>query len=89
MPRGDKSSYSNRQKRMARHIEDSYENRGVGTRESARRAWSTVNKETGGAKKSARKAGSSQGKSLAKRGASKARNRRQGRSSQSRSQKVH
>jgi len=52
MPRGDKSSYSNKQKRMAEHIEDSYESRGVGGKEAARRAWATVNAETGGGKKS-------------------------------------
>ena len=52
MPRGDKSSYSSKQKRQARHIEEGYEKRGVGRKESARRAWATVNKETGGGKKS-------------------------------------
>ena len=52
MPRGDKSSYSSKQKRMAEHIEDGYEKHGVPAREAARRAWATVNKETGGGKKS-------------------------------------
>ena len=52
MPRGDKSSYSNKQKRQAEHIEEGYEKRGVGGKEAARRAWATVNKETGGGKKS-------------------------------------
>jgi len=52
MPRGDKSSYSSKQKRQARHIEEGYETRGVGRKESERRAWATVNKETGGGKKS-------------------------------------
>ena len=51
MPRGDKSSYSSKQKRMAEHIEEGYEKHGVGSRESARRAWATVNKETGGGTK--------------------------------------
>ena len=51
MPRGDKSSYSSKQKREARHIEEGYEKRGVSRKESARRAWATVNKETGGGKK--------------------------------------
>ena len=50
MPRGDKSSYSNKQKRQAEHIEEGYEKRGVSEKESARRAWATVNKETGGGK---------------------------------------
>ncbi|MGH7084988.1 MAG: hypothetical protein ACREF0_15625 [Acetobacteraceae bacterium] len=52
MPRGDKSAYTEKQKRKARHIEEGYENRGVGEGEAARRAWATVNKETGGGKKS-------------------------------------
>jgi len=52
MPRGDKSSYTNKQKRQARHIEEGYESRGLSEDEAARRAWATVNKETGGGKKS-------------------------------------
>src|SRR5262245_26960705 len=51
LPRGDKSSYTSKQKRMAEHIEEGYEKRGLGNRESARRAWATVNKETGGGRK--------------------------------------
>jgi len=52
MPRGDKSSYSGKQKRMAEHIEEGYEKRGVSEDEAERRAWATVNKETHGGKKS-------------------------------------
>jgi hypothetical protein len=52
MPRGDKSSYTGKQKRMAEHIEEGYEDRGVGEKEAERRAWATVNKETGGGDKS-------------------------------------
>ena len=52
MPRGDKSSYTTKQKRQARHIEEGYESRGLPEDEAARRAWATVNKETGGGKKS-------------------------------------
>lgn len=52
MPRGDKSSYTSKQKRRAEHIEEGYEHRGVGAKEAARRAWATVNKETHGGKKS-------------------------------------
>ncbi len=52
MPRGDKSSYSDKQKRKAEHIEDGYEKRGVGKGEAERRAWATVNKESGGGNKS-------------------------------------
>jgi hypothetical protein len=52
MPRGDKSSYTDKQKRQAEHIEEGYEDRGVGKKEAERRAWATVNKETGGGNKS-------------------------------------
>jgi plasmid stabilization system protein ParE len=52
MPRGDKSSYTDKQKRQAEHIEEGYEKRGVASDEAERRAWATVNKETGGGKKS-------------------------------------
>ena len=52
MPRGDKSSYTNKQKRQAQHIEEGYEQRGIPADEAERRAWATVNKETGGGKKS-------------------------------------
>ncbi|QND45245.1 plasmid stabilization protein (plasmid) [Rhizobium lusitanum] len=52
MPRGDKSAYTDKQKRKAEHIEESYESRGVSEDEAERRAWATVNKESGGGKKS-------------------------------------
>lgn len=52
MPRGDKSSYTDKQKRQAQHIEQGYEARGVPEKEAEARAWATVNKETGGGKKS-------------------------------------
>jgi plasmid stabilization system protein ParE len=52
MPRGDKSKYTDKQKRQAEHIEEGYENRGVPTDEAEKRAWATVNKESGGGKKS-------------------------------------
>jgi plasmid stabilization system protein ParE len=51
MPRGDKSSYTDKQKRQAKHIEDSYESRGASEKEAERRAWSTVNDRDGGGKK--------------------------------------
>ncbi len=60
MPRGDKSKYTDKQKRQAEHIEESYEDRGVPTNEAERRAWATVNKETHGGKKS----GSGRGKKM-------------------------
>jgi plasmid stabilization system protein ParE len=50
MPRGDKSSYTDKQKRKAEHIEEGYENRGTPKKEAASRAWATVNKESGGKK---------------------------------------
>src|SRR4051812_30250622 len=52
MPRGDKGKYTDKQKRKAEHIEEGYERRGVPEDEAARRAWSTVNKESGGGNKS-------------------------------------
>ena len=58
MPRGDKSAYTDKQKRKAEHIEEGYEDRGVSKKEAQARAWATVNKESGGGKKS----GSGRGK---------------------------
>jgi hypothetical protein len=52
MARGDKSKYSDKQKRMAGHIEQGYEKRGGDKNDAERIAWATVNKETGGGKKS-------------------------------------
>jgi plasmid stabilization system protein ParE len=52
MPRGDKSAYTDKQKRKAEHIEESYEKRGLSEKEAERRAWATVNKESGGGNKS-------------------------------------
>ena len=62
MPRGDKSAYTDKQKRQAEHIEESYENRGVSNDEAERRAWATVNKESGGGKKSGSGRGHSKNK---------------------------
>lgn len=50
MPRGDKSAYTQKQKRQAEHIEEGYEKRGVPEDEAERRAWATVNKVSGGGK---------------------------------------
>ncbi|HEY1380183.1 MAG TPA: plasmid stabilization protein [Gemmataceae bacterium] len=58
MARGDKSKYTDKQKRKAEHIEEGYERRGVSEGEAERRAWATVNKESHGGKKS----GSGRGK---------------------------
>jgi len=51
MPRGDKDRYTDKQKRMAEHIEESYIDKGVSEKTAAARAWATVNKETGGGRK--------------------------------------
>jgi plasmid stabilization system protein ParE len=60
MPRGDKSAYSNKQKRQVEHIEEGYERRGVPKKEAERRAWATENKISGGGRKS----GSGRGRSI-------------------------
>lgn len=52
MPQGDKSSYTDKQKRKAAHIEQGYEDRGTPKKEAEARAWATVNKESGGGNKS-------------------------------------
>jgi plasmid stabilization system protein ParE len=62
MPRGDKSSYTGKQKRQAEHIEEGYERRGTSKKEAERRAWATVNKMTRGGKRS----GSGRGKTVNK-----------------------
>ena len=81
MPQGDKSAYTDKQKRKAQHIEEGYEKRGVSEDEAERRAWATVNKESGGGNKSgsgrgkpdshvsARKGGEAGGKASAARSA--------------------
>ena len=71
MPRGDKSSYTNKQKRKAEHIEDSYEDRGVSHDEAERRAWATVNKESGGGKKSGSGRGKRENRSASRKGGRK------------------
>lgn len=58
MPQGDKSAYTGKQKRKAGHIEEAYEDRGVPRDEAERRAWATVNKDSGGGNRS----GSGRGK---------------------------
>lgn len=50
MPRGDKSSYSSKQRRQASHIEKSSEKRGYGKKRAEQIAWATVNKQDHGAK---------------------------------------
>ena len=72
MPRGDKSSYTDKQKRKAEHIEEGYEDKGVSKKEAERRAWATVNKESGGGKKSGSGRGKTTKKSASRKGGKKA-----------------
>ncbi|AZG77580.1 plasmid stabilization protein [Methylocystis rosea] len=68
MPQGDKSAYTDKQKRKAEHIEEGYEKRGVPDKEAERRAWATVNKDDGGGKKSGSGRGASTGNPAAHKG---------------------
>lgn len=68
MPRGDKSTYTDKQKRKAQHIEKGYEHRGLPEKEAERRAWATVNKESGGGNKSGSGRGVKDTKVSSKRG---------------------
>lgn len=71
MPRGDKSKYTGKQDRQAEHIEEGYEKRGVGKKEAKRRAWATVNKMSGGGKKSGSGRGKKTNKAPARKGGRK------------------
>lgn len=71
MPRGDKGAYTDKQKRQAEHIEEGYEDSGLSSKEAARRAWATVNKESGGGKKSGSGRGKKGNKSASKKGGKK------------------
>ena len=51
MARGDKSKYTDKQKRKAEHIEEGYKERGVSEEEAEKRAWATVNATHGGGEK--------------------------------------
>ncbi len=71
MPRGDKSSYSGKQKRQAHHIEEGYERHGVSLKEAKRRAWATENKMSGGGKKNGSGRGKATNKGPARKGGRK------------------
>jgi plasmid stabilization system protein ParE len=71
MAQGDKSSYSTKQRRRARHIEEGYEKRGTSKKEAQRRAWATVNKESGGGKKSGSGRGKKENRSASRKGGKK------------------
>ena len=51
MPRGPKVKYSDKQKRQAEHIEKSYEDHGAPPKVAEKRAWQTINKQSGGGEK--------------------------------------
>lgn len=71
MARGDKSSYTAKQKHQAEHIEEGYETRGIAKGEAERRAWATVNKMTGGGHKSGSGVGKATNKAPARKGGRK------------------
>jgi plasmid stabilization system protein ParE len=71
MPRGDKSKYSDKQKRKAEHIAEGYEDRGVSAKEAKSRAWATVNKESGGGEKSGSGRGKKESHSSSRKGGRK------------------
>lgn len=71
MPRGDKDKYTGKQKRQAEHIEEGYEKRGVSKDEAEARAWATVNKTSGGGKKSGSGVGKKENKAPARKGGRK------------------
>lgn len=71
MPRGDKSKYTDKQKRQAEHISEGYEDKGVSKKEAKSRAWATVNKETGGGKKSGSGRGKKTNRSASRKGGKK------------------
>jgi plasmid stabilization system protein ParE len=82
MPRGDKSSYTGKQKRQAEHIEEGYEKRGVPAKEAKRRAWATENKMSGGGRQSGSGRGKTENREPSRKGG------RKGGSSQSHATRV-
>ncbi len=71
MARGSKSKYTGKQKRKAEHIEEGYEKRGTLKKEAERRAWATVNRESGGGKKSGSGRGKKENKASSRKGGRK------------------
>ena len=72
MPQGDKSAYTDKQKRKAEHIEEGYKKKGLSTKTAERRAWATVNAMDHGGKKSGSGRGKKTNKAPARKGARKA-----------------
>lgn len=68
MPRGDKSRYTDKQKRKAEHIAEGFTARGVSKKEATRRAWATVNAIHGGGEKSGSGRGKPENKEVYKKG---------------------
>jgi len=75
MPRGDKSSYTGKQKRKAEHIAEGYKEQGVSAQTAKSRAWATVNKESGGGKKSGSGRGKTENRSASRKGGRKSHSR--------------
>lgn len=71
MPRGDKSAYTDKQKRKAEHIAEGYKKQGVSAKTAKSRAWATVNKESGGGKKSGSGRGKTENHSSSRKGGRK------------------
>jgi hypothetical protein len=71
MPRGSKEAYTDKQKRQAEHIEEGYEEHGTPPKEAKRRAWATVNKISGGGRKSGSGVGKKEDKSPMRKGGKK------------------
>ena len=76
MARGSKRKYSSKQKRKAEHIAKGYKKRGVSSRTAKARAWATVNKMSGGGKKSGSGRGKRTNKGPARKGGRKGGRRR-------------
>ncbi|MBY0530677.1 MAG: plasmid stabilization protein [Xanthobacteraceae bacterium] len=68
MPRGDKSAYTDKQKRKAGYIEESYKQRGLSDEEAERRAWAIVNKIHGGGELSGSGRGKKENRSASRKG---------------------
>lgn len=76
MPRGDKSSYTSKQKRQAEHIARSYKSRGTSPKTAKSRAWATVNKQSGGGKRSGSGRGHKTSRASSRKGGRKSSRRR-------------
>ena len=71
MAQGSKAKYTNKQKRRAEHIAEGYKKRGVSAKTAKARAWATVNKESGGGKKSGSGRGRKESRASSRKGGRK------------------